>query len=124
MCFECQSECSIALNKFSGKKSLTNFITSKKAFVEPVEIVLGGGAQEKEKLDTYQYVPILQSLDVILRHEDVLGEVFSPRADDNVLREFSDGLLFQNNPLFKDPDKSLELIIYHDDFNVVNPLIR
>ena len=38
---QCKSQFVYALEKFSGKKSLSNFITKKEKFIEPVELNIG-----------------------------------------------------------------------------------
>ena len=108
--------------KFTGRKKLSEYIKSKPDFVNPNEIAIGFDAM-KEKNDTIQYIPILETLNVILKHEDVLGTVITHKpSNDGRLNSFSDGSLCKANPLFSSHEVALQIVLYHDDFNVVNPL--
>ena len=78
MLLQCKSQFVYALEKFSGKKSLSNFITKKEKFIEPVELNIGYDSIDN-KPDTIQYVPVLSTLTRVLKHEDVLGEVFASK---------------------------------------------
>ena len=112
----------VSFSKFTGRKKLTDYIKAKREYVNPKEIIIGFDAM-KQKNDTIQYVPILESLDVILKHEDVLEAVVTHKpSSDGRLRSFSDGSLCKTNPLFSSREVALQILLYHDDFNVVNPL--
>uniref|UniRef100_A0A7M6DS12 Uncharacterized protein n=1 Tax=Clytia hemisphaerica TaxID=252671 RepID=A0A7M6DS12_9CNID len=66
MILQCESEYAIAFNKFKGAKALSQFTENKPQYVEPIEITLGNNS--KGGIDTYQYVPILSTLSVLLKH--------------------------------------------------------
>ena len=62
-----------------------------------------------------------------LEHEHVLGEVINNQSslagkDNSVIRRYSDGIAYAGNKLFSSTGHQLEIILHHDDFNVVNPL--
>ena len=63
---------------------------------------------------------------VILQHEDVLGELISNYKSDHAYLEtfksFKDGRYFKENVLFQSNLNALQMCLYHDDFNIVNPL--
>ncbi|XP_066933831.1 uncharacterized protein [Clytia hemisphaerica] len=122
MILQCESEYAIAFNKFKGAKALSQFTENKPQYVEPIEITLGNNS--KGGIDTYQYVPILSTLSVLLKHEDLFAEVIadSQSESDGILRDFKDGSVFREHPLFSNEPLSLQIILYHDDFNTVNPL--
>ena len=42
--------------------------------------------------------------------------------DENVFYDIYDGMLYKNDAYFSRKDHTLELIIYHDDLEVCNPL--
>ena len=101
---------------------LTNYVGAQPEYVAPVELELGIDSDTGSR-DTMQYIPIIKTLEHVLNHEDVLGEVLEPVShDDHRLYDFSDGLLYQINPLFSTSQHSLQLVFYHDDFQVANPL--
>lgn len=77
-----------------------------------------------KKNDTFQYVPILDTLNILLSHEDVLGKVKYPENSigDGMFCTFSDGTSYKQNKLFSSNKDALQIILYHDDFNIVNPL--
>ena len=77
------------------------------------------------KPETVQYVPIIDTLAMLLKHEDVLGKVLNgPKTNTNLYNCYSDGKIFKENDFWSTSEgiKKLEIILYHDDFNVVNPL--
>ncbi|XP_041472583.1 uncharacterized protein LOC121421848 [Lytechinus variegatus] len=77
--------------------------------------------------DTLQYVPIIDSLQCLLKHNDVLAHVlnfkYGPQEGNHfVLTDFCDGSLYKENPLFQTNDPTIQIILYHDDFQITNPL--
>ena len=64
-------------------------------------------------------IPILQTLEALLQHEDVLGDVLAiPTENHHTIRHFRDGTPYKNHPLFS--SNSCSLMVYGDDFNVGN----
>ena len=109
--------------KFSKEKALSNYIKQKNSFIEPAEITLGIDPTTN-KADTIQYVPILKTITRALQHEDVISHCLNsevPRNDGRI-GTYYDSENFKQNKLFNSPEFSIEIILYHDDFNVVNPL--
>ena len=109
--------------RFRGEKFLSEFIKFKEQFVEPVEINLGWD-NVTQKCDSIQYVVIISTLKVLLKHEDVLASILSQKnqENDDRLRTYQDGKAFHRNRLFSSKQNSLQLLLYHDDFGTVNPL--
>ena len=70
------------------------------------------------------HLKILRTLRLLLSHEDILGEVFKGTTEhtEGVIRSYNDGEMWRENALFTSDELSLQVILYHDDFNVVNPL--
>ena len=70
------------------------------------------------------HLKILRTLRLLLSHEDILGEVFKGTSEhtEGVIRSYNDGEMWRENALFTSDELSLQVILYHDDFNVVNPL--
>lgn len=63
--------------------------------------------------DTYQYVPILETLRNLLSYDDVFSYVInSHKSNDGVLRDYCDGNSYNSNPLFRDDHKALQVTLF------------
>ena len=119
-----QSPFSKACSKFSGVKSLSEYTKRCDRFVEPLELSLGFNA-ETQKADTIQYIPLYQTLNFLLSLKNAFSEVLKSQEvteDDNVLRTCHDGSAFKSNSLLNSERRTLQIILYHDDFGIANPL--
>ena len=117
-----QSPFSKTCSKFSGEKSLSECVKRCDSFVEPLELRLGFNA-EMQKADTIQYIHLCKTLNVLLSHQDALSEVLKSQEvteHDNILRTYHDGSAFKSNSLLNSENKILEMVLYHDDFGIVN----
>ena len=125
MIMSCKSHFAQAFDKFSGKKKLDQYIMTQDFHVKSQEISIGFD-NVKNKGDSIQYVPIFETLNVILQHEDVLGELTlnceSGHANLETLKSFKDGRCFKENVLFQSNPNALQICLHHKDFNLVNPL--
>lgn len=77
------------------------------------------------KYDTFQYVSLLQSLEILLQDRSVQEEIDTfPRRmrKDSRLSDFCDGELFRAHPLFSTDFSALQIIAYFDELEVCNPL--
>ncbi|XP_071793325.1 uncharacterized protein [Asterias amurensis] len=116
-----ESQYEKALTEFSSQKSLEGYISQHFDLVEPIEYVLG--LDENGKEETFQYVPVLDTIRALLTKEDVFAEVFNNHFSENeVLKDYCDGLHFKQNALFSAQNMSLQVQLYFDEFNVANPL--
>lgn len=101
------------------------FYKDKFNVVEPIEYCL-----DEKQLQTFQYVPILKSLQQVLAKKDVVDQVVdnhkartSPVSHDKQsYRSFQDGTYFKENNLLSGKDMTISLTLYADDFEVCNPL--
>ena len=118
-----ESQYSTACKHFTGEKSLSNFVQNKKEFIEPQELIIGFDP-DTEKNDSIQHAPISRTLRLLLSHESILGKVFKGTNEhtEGVIRSYNDGEIWRENTLFISYEPSLQLILHHDDFNVVNSL--
>ena len=106
-----------SFQKFSGRKALSDYVKKKSEYVEPREIKLDP--------EIYQYVPIHNTLEVVLKHEDMLGEVLNDHSSsDGRISNFCHGTNYKENKLFSVDKNALQIVLYHDDFNVANLSIR
>ena len=64
----------------------------------------------------------METLKKLLKHEDVLAEIFRRKQESNYIESFFDGNLYKYHPLFGITPNSLMLNIYDDEFTIVNPL--
>ena len=118
-----------ACRKFTGQKSLSTYIKAKKCFVEPKELQVGFNP-ETGKADSVQYIPVFETLKILLSKEDIFIYHIEQQntvtanfnlSSDDTLKSFQNGKAFYENRLLNSNKKTVELILYHD-FNVVNPL--
>lgn len=89
-----------------------------KNYIEPLEIPL----QSNKKT---VYIPLLESLELLLSHEDILAHVLQNNnatlGDQNVIDNFSTGDKAKNSILFNEHN-SLQIQLYFDDYTLTNPL--
>lgn len=78
---------------------------------------------KKPKQICFAYIPILQTLELVLRHEEV--RIFLSKThvnDPGVYRSPSDGSVVQNSEFYKNHPKALKIILYFDEYETVNAL--
>ena len=91
--------------------------------IEPVEYVL-----DKERNHTYQYVPLLQSLQQLFSIDGITHDVverFSAQLNETAQQEyksFLDGKFFKQNQFLSAGELRISVTLYIDDFEVCNPL--
>lgn len=113
-----------ACKGFIGQKSLESYVTKKQSYIAPVDIPVGFDEMSL-KNDVVHYIPVLKTLGVILGHEDVIGAVLNTQTvNDNRLHDYRDGTNFKSNELFSGNKNALQIVCYHDDFNLINPLVQ
>ncbi|RUM28373.1 MAG: hypothetical protein DSY42_08510 [Aquifex sp.] len=105
-------------------KSVRRFDAYLKAhfhFIQPQEFIIG--VDQYGTPSSCQYVPVLETLKDLLQYEDVYSEVVNGhRSKNTILRDLCDGSVIANNPLFSADPTALQLMLYYDEFTVVNPL--
>ena len=69
-----------------------------------------------EKRGSFQYVPLLQTLEKLLEDRTIIEYIDNPhqRLDDK-LEDFCDGELFVNHPIFSTDPYALQIIAYYDE---------
>ena len=76
-----------------------------------------------EKRDSFQYVPIHETLKRLLEDDSVIGYIDNPhQRSDDFLEDFCDGELLKSHPLFSNDSHALQIIAYFDELEVCNPL--
>lgn len=101
-------------------------------FVEPVCVVLGerrvwtgSGVQRRSVVQeqTMMYVPILQTLQLLLLNEAVVAEIENGhKSQTEFLHDFCAGKVFSSHPLFSAHVDALQIFFYFDELEVCNPL--
>lgn len=90
------------------------------SLIEPIEYTLGFDSHEKH---TFQYIPLLDVLNLILRDSASQEQIFDySQTDSDALTDFSDGAVFEESPFFNCGQPCLSLQLYNDEFEVLNPL--
>ncbi len=105
-------------------KSVRKFDAYVKAhfrFIQPQEFII---RDDQYGTPSYcQYVPILETLKDLLQYEVVYKEVVNGhKCKNTILRDLYDGSVIENNPLFSADPTALQLMLYYDEFTLVNPL--
>ncbi|XP_035665562.1 uncharacterized protein LOC118408812 [Branchiostoma floridae] len=101
--------------------------------VEPNEVFLGQRLvfrRRHNKLEevlhqvTFQYVPIIESIEQLLNGKGIFDMISDGPAlsGDGYLRDICDGSLFQTHPVFYQDTNALQIILYYDDVEIDNPL--
>ena len=66
------------------------------------------GRKAKGQLRSYKYVPLLENLTVLMKHDDVLSAILHPPANiPEVFFDYCNGDHFKNNRLFQEHSDTL-----------------
>ncbi|XP_030248211.1 uncharacterized protein LOC115566456 isoform X2 [Sparus aurata] len=86
--------------------------------VDPVEYIL-----DFQKNKTFQYVPILKTLQEIVKNKDIAEGILSSCSNSTgYIKSIFDGKFYKQKDFYAGEDKRLSIILYVDDFEVCNPL--
>ena len=109
-----------AFGLFKEEWFQSKFFDEHFTFIRPIEYLIGNTGSKKE---SFQYVPIADTLRALLKQEDVLMHVLNPHSSqDETLQDFCDGTSWKSHPLFSSDSKTLQIQLYCDDFQASNPL--
>lgn len=89
-------------------------------YVEPVEVFLGRNRSGQKR--HYHYIPILETLKVILKQQGLDQHSPSSNSEDDVLCDVTDGWAIKSNAMFSSDPDSLKVMLFQDAFEVANPL--
>lgn len=127
-------EISAPFDKFLSIEEQVKALKMYYKFVDSVEIPLGdrcesmlnrqsGEYEPKLVIESFQYVPIIESLKLILSHSSVRKYIEEESSSsDGFLRGFRDGESFKKSPFFQKYPQALRIQLYYDDILVNNPL--
>ena len=94
-------------------------------YVAPVPVKLGNLKNKRGKQKHFYYVPIKESLCSLFSDKSVVEEYIHSlniNHNANELQDILDGSVYKNNQFFQSNPRSLQIILYCDAFEVVNPL--
>ena len=91
-----QSSASRAGAAFSSHKN-DRFVSQNSTFVSAIEYQLGSW---NGRNDTFQCIPIIKTLKLMLKHENVLAQIFNNHASDEKLRNICDGSRIRDSSFF------------------------
>ncbi|XP_054724735.1 uncharacterized protein LOC129235069 [Uloborus diversus] len=92
-------------------------------YVAPVDIYLG--RNRHNRICSYQYIPICDSLQSVFKHKsvsDLVEENRCTKSENQFLKDVTDGSCFKENELFQQDSNALGIILFQDAFEVANPL--
>lgn len=106
---------------FRTSYTRTGYFQKSFSYVEPVAILLG--QNRKKQAAHFHYVPLIETLKVLLKDKSVKQQFMTPDVSQpGVYKDFTDGTVFKSIPLFHDHPDALQLLLFQDAFEVVNPL--
>ena len=99
-----------------------NYYKNTFKFVSPVEINLGIDSSGKTHI--CHYVPILETLRVLCEDTSVHRHWVPNRESNqgNCLNDIHDGKVFKQNAFFQSNPDALQILLFQDSFEIVNPL--
>lgn len=113
-----KSEIENALNNLDSEYKINKFARFSLNYVKPIEY-----RPERNQNDTYQYVPILETIKNLLDHDDIFAYVLNNhKSTDGILRDFCDGDIYSANPLFRENPNAIQIMLFFDEFTAANPL--
>lgn len=121
----------LAFKKLRTSYSRQNLYEKNNKIVKPVEITLGTRIDLKLKdnkrkqvlvPETFMYVPILKTLEKIFSLNIYSKYLNCSEQSSSCYERFCDTQSFKNNALFKNFPRSIQIQLFYDDFETVNPL--
>jgi len=93
------------------------------AFVSPVPLPIPPKVEGGES-HIFHYIPIKETIKALFSDRSLHFKLAEPRFSDDpkVLKDYTDGFVFKENPFFQENPLGLQIILYQDAFEVVCPL--
>ena len=114
---------SVARSEIENEVNRKKFITNEFAYAAPISVRLNTDDM-REKPETLQYIPIKETLKILLEDETFLSQKNSDPYfhEDDVVKDCRDGLNFRQNEFFKQNPTAVPLLLFQDELEVANPL--
>ena len=75
------------------------------------------------KMDTFHYIPVEDTLKMLLQVPDILKEIENFHGSrDTILQDMCDGTVFCSHPQFGTDKQTIQVIAYFDEIELCNPL--
>ena len=99
------------------------YIQSEFDYAKPVTIRLNE-TNRNEKPETMQYIPIKESLKILLEDESYISQKNNNPYfhEPGVIKDVKDGLTYRTNKFFTENPEAVPIILFADELEVVNPL--
>ena len=112
----------MAKKELEKESSRKRYINRNFPNVQPETVNLSD--DEGGKPDTYQYVPIQDSLRLLLEDDTYIKQKLEDPycQDEDVVKDTRDGVAFKENPFFRDNPDAIGLIVFVDELEICNPL--
>jgi len=106
---------------FQSIHTRKKYFKSQATYVEPIPIKLGIDGSAKSVW--YHYVPVKETLRVMLGDKSVIAQLKNPlNSEPGIIHDVTNGSVYRNNSLFCNEPSLLGIILYQDSFEVVNPI--
>ena len=117
-------------NNLNTEAKLKRYCKENLNLVEPQTLILGEEIVNGRSVQhTYQYIPILQTLNGYLKNTDIVNVANNATHTDSTnfdseytMSSYCDGLIFEESAFFKKNASALRIILYTDEFEVTNAL--
>ena len=111
-----------AREELENERNRLRFIDNNFNHVKPITIVLSD--EHSSVKESYQYVPINESLKVLLEDQTYVSQkAADPHYyEEDVIKDVRDGSCFQSNKFFTENPEAVPLLLFIDELEVCNPL--
>ena len=112
----------IARKDLESELKRKKYIMTEFENARPVTVRLNEGSREKP--ETMQYIPIKQSLKILVEDETYINQKKDDPyfSEENVIKDVKDGINFRKNKYFRENPTAVPLLVFQDELEVVNPL--
>lgn len=126
--------CKEIFSELSTRYKQEKYISHHFKVIKPKPVLLGhrfeslvdsqtGQTNQVAVRETFQYVSILETLEMLLRSKFVQYEVLNGHISvDGCMRDYCDGEMFQKHPLFAVEKGAIQINLFFDEVEVTNPL--
>ena len=112
----------IARRELESEGKRLNFIKETFEYVKPETVDLP--STDKNVKESYQYIPIIKSLKVLLEDETYIKQKLADDyfQEDSVYKDVRDGENFKANQFFTRNPEAVPILMFQDELEVANPL--
>ena len=101
------------------------FYTSHMHLIQPKEVLLWREYTMKTGMKTHvgYFIPFENNLNSFLSLPEIWREITNcHRSDNDYMHDICDGSFIRNQHLFQDHPRALQIVLYTDDIEIVNPI--